>query len=382
MSWEPGDRLRHRYNPELGPGIVRRLSGRTIEVEFPESGETLQLAASSDAIERLAFAPGSSALLRGSGETVEVAGPGDEGRVRLTDGREVEEQSLWPLRPGESLVRRLATGAVAGLEQFETRLDALHLAALREAEGLGSFLGGRIRLFPHQLHAAECATESDPVRWLLADEVGLGKTVEACLILDHLLRTGRATRTLVVAPDTLTVQWLGELWRKYPQVSVLLDEARLADVERDYGRGFNPFEAHAQAVVGLEFLSERRRLTEQAVEAGIELLIVDEAHHLRRPPGHPGNLAYRAIEPIAALGRHVLLLSATPLEEDAHGFLRLLQLLRPAEFPEGEPLEARLTRRESLPPCTSATRRADIGGLPPRRPVLLEIDDAPGWAAQ
>ena len=60
---------------------------------------------------------------------------------------------------------------------------------MREAEGLGSFLGGRIRLFPHQLHVAERATRADPVRWLLADEVGLGKTVEACLILNHLVRT-------------------------------------------------------------------------------------------------------------------------------------------------------------------------------------------------
>ena len=69
--------------------------------------------------------------------------------------------------------------------------------------------------------------------------------------------------------------------------------------------------------------------------AGIDLLVVDEAQRLRRPPGHPGEPGYRAVAPIAALGRHVLLLSATPLEDDAHGFFRLLQLLRPEEFPEG-----------------------------------------------
>ena len=68
--------------------------------------------------------------------------------------------------------------------------------------------------------------------------------------------------------------------------------------------------------------------------AGIDLLVVDEAQRLRRPPGHPGEPGYRAVAPIAALGRHVLLLSATPLEDDAHGFFRLLQLLRPDEFPE------------------------------------------------
>jgi ATP-dependent helicase HepA len=175
------------------------------------------------------------------------------------------------------------------------------------------------------------------------------------------------------------VQWLGELWRKYHQVFVLLDAARLADVERDFGPGFNPFDVHRQAVIGLDTLIARPKLTEQAVASGIDLLIVDEAHHLRRPPGHPGDPAYRAIAPIAALHRHTLLLTATPLEDDAHGFFRLLQLLRPDEFPEDEGFEERLARRQPLPPCASSTRRSDIGGLPPRvaAPVDLPVD--PGW---
>jgi ATP-dependent helicase HepA len=180
----------------------------------------------------------------------------------------------------------------------------------------------------------------------------------------------------VVAPHTLTVQWLGELWRKYHQVFVLLDEDRLKDVAKDFGTGFNPFDAHRQVVVALETLVAQPRLTRQAVEAGIDLLVVDEAHHLRRPRGHPGDPAYRAIAPIAAQGRHVLLLSATPLEDDAHGFFRLLQLLRPEELPEDAPFEERLARAEPLPACTSSTRREDIGGLPPRVARLAEIPDA------
>ncbi len=379
MSWKPGDRLRHRFNPELGPGQVRAVEGRTLVVHFPETGDSLRIAAGSDAIRRLVFEAGTPAEL--DGETVIVESRRRSGRVRLVGGREVDEAELWPARSDDSLFERLVAGEVSGLEQFSLRLEALHLSALREADGLGSFLGGRIRLFPHQLHVAERATRSDPVRWLLADEVGLGKTVEACLILNHLVRTGRARRTLVVAPETLTVQWLGELWRKYHQVFVLLDDQRLADVAKVFGPGFNPFEAHEQIVVGLRFLGERRRLTEQAVEAGIDLLIVDEAHHLRRPAGHPGNVEYRAIQPIAALGRHVLLLTATPLDQDAHGFFRLLQLLRPQEFPDDATLASRIESGEPLPACTSATRRADIGGLPPRRPLPLALDDDRGWTA-
>jgi len=375
--WKPGDRLSHRFNPELGPGEVREVRGRQILVHFREADQTLGFAVNADALVPLALGPGTRVRLESTGETVVVESCVG-GSCRLEDGRTVAAAELWPLPVELPPLERLARGRIDAFEDFANRLDGLRLLRVRQADGLGSFLGRRIQLFPHQLFAAERACHSDPVRWLLADEVGLGKTVEACLIMNRLLHTGRADRTLVVAPETLTLQWLGELWRKYHQVFVLLDAKRLADVGNDYGPDFNPFEVHRRAIIGLETLASRRRLTEQAVAAGVDLLVVDEAHHLRRPAGHPGNEAYRAVAPIAGLGRHVLLLTATPLEDDAHGFFRLLQLLRPEEFPKDTAFEERLARREPLPPCTSAARRADIGGLPPRVPAPVEIDD-PGW---
>lgn len=286
---------------------------------------------------------------------------------------------LWPLQLEGALFERLAAGDADETADFVLRLEILHLLSLREADGLGSFLGGRVRLFPHQLHVAERATKADPVRWLLADEVGLGKTIEACLILTRLVHTRRVERCLVVVPNALTVQWLGELWRKYHHVFTLLDEGRLSDVARDFGADFNPFELHRRAVIALEMMVERPELTPQAVRAGIDLLIVDEAQRLRRPPGHPGEPAWRAAAPIAALGRHVLLLSATPLEDDAHGFFRLLQLLRPDEFPEEMSVDARLAQAVPLPACTSSTRRSDIGGLPPRVGIPVSLDAPDGW---
>jgi ATP-dependent helicase HepA len=341
-AWAPGDHLTHRFNPELGIGRVTAIEGRTIVVEFPDARTTLRFAAGSDVLILADPAKGTQALER-------------------------------------ELVDRLLRGELDEAGDFLIRLDILQLRRIREAGGLGSFLGGRVRLFPHQLHVAERAVASDPVRWLLADEVGLGKTIEACLILNRLVHTRHIERCLVVAPAALTVQWLGELWRKYHQVFTLLDDPRLADVERDFGAGFNPFELHRRAVIALETLTADPRLTAQAVAAGIDLLVVDEAQRLRRPAGHPGEPPWRAVAPIAALGRHVLLLSATPLEDDAHGFFRLLQLLRPEEFPEDVGFEARLQTGTPLPPCTSSTRRVDIGGLPPRVSLPVAIDDASGW---
>jgi ATP-dependent helicase HepA len=378
-DWTTGEYLTHRFNPELGIGRVSAVEGRAIVVEFPRAGTKLRLAASTDALIPVDLSPGRPVRIIATREETTIAARLPDGTLQLANGDVASSHALWPVELEGALLERLALGDLDDVEDFVTRLDILHLLTLRQASGLGSFLGGRVRLFPHQLYVAERASATDPVRWLLADEVGLGKTIEASLILNRLAQAGKVERCLVVAPDVLTVQWLGELWRKYHQVFTLLDAQRLADVARDFGPDFNPFDVHRRAVTALEMLTERPQLTDQAVKAGIDLLVVDEAHRLRRSPGHPGEHAWRAIAPIAGLGRHVLLLSATPLEDDAHGFFRLLQLLRPAEFPEGMSFEARLAQGTPLPPCTSSTRRTDIGGLPPRVGVPIAPDNPAGW---
>lgn len=331
----PGAKVLHRFNRDLGPGeVVARVGGR-VRVRFPRTGSTLEFA-----VRGHAFTP-----------------------LRLPAGVNDER---WHEAYHEDLVERLANLEVDDLRAWENRVASLRLTRLREADGLGSFLGGRIEIFPHQLHVAEQATASDPVRWLLADEVGLGKTVEACLILSRLLRTRRAERVMIAAPASLTVQWLGELYRKFHQVFVLLDGERVRDVRRDFGPGFNPFEIHPLSVVAIEDLVEDTQLAREAREARPDLLVVDEAHRLEKRPGHPGSPAYRTIAPLAADSRHVLLLSATPLEADAYGFFRLLQILRPDQYPSWERFHEGLEKGELLAPCTSGTTRDDIGGLPPR----------------
>jgi ATP-dependent helicase HepA len=382
VSWHAGDYLTHRFNPELGIGRVERIEGRVLVIAFPRSSTTLRVAANTDALVPADLHVGRPVRIVATAEETIVAARRADGDVELANGRVVPPHALWPLELEGELLERLASADVDDLEDFLVRLDVVHLLTLRQADGLGAFLGGRVRLFPHQLYVAERATGTDPVRWLLADEVGLGKTVEAALIMNRLVHGGRVERCLVVAPESLTVQWLGELWRKYHQVFTLLDAARLADVARDFGADFNPFDVHRRCVIALETLTERPVLTTQAVHAGIDLLVVDEAQHLRRPAGHPGEPGYRAVAPIAALGRHVLLLSATPLEDDAHGFFRLLQLLRPKEFSDEASFERLLERRAPLPPCTSSTRRADIGGLPPRVGDPVSFDVPNEWRAR
>ena len=141
-----------------------------------------------------------------------------DGAVELDDGRVVPAHAVWPVELEGALLDRLAAGELDDERDFLVRLKILHLLETREADGLGSFLGGRIRLFPHQLYVAERACAAEPVRWLLADEVGLGKTIEAALILNRLTHTKRVERCLVVTPESLSMPAV------YPPAS--LDTAR------------------------------------------------------------------------------------------------------------------------------------------------------------
>ncbi|HSH69574.1 MAG TPA: helicase-related protein [Deferrisomatales bacterium] len=344
--FRPGDKLQHLYDRDLGPGEVLAVGPRRMTVRFPRSGQELVFSVADHPFAPLQLPQG--------------AGPSD-----------------WHAAENHGAVERLARLDTDPVAAWSNRWEGFRLGELREAHGLGAHLGGRIELFPHQLHVAEQACARDPVRWLLADEVGLGKTVEACLVLNRLLRTGRAERVLVVAPASLTVQWLGELYRKFHQTFALLDGARRKDVRRDFGPEFNPFDAHPHSVVALEDLVAAPDLAAQALDAAPDLLVVDEAHHLARRPGHPGNAAYRSLAPVCAASRHALLLTATPLEADAHGFFRLLELLRPDVFHCWDAFRADLDSGTPIYPCASATRRNDIGGLPPRVPCPVPLPPCP-----
>ena len=270
-----GTKVLHKYNRDLGPGRVEDVAARRIVVFFPRTGERLTFGAGDAGLKPLELTAGRDARVEETGEIVTLAARAKAATAAwvTTDGREIAEDGLWPAEIPQDPVERLAGLDVDRAAAFRSRIDGLYLQRMRLAKGRGSFLGGRIAIYPHQLHVAERATAYEPVRWLLADEVGLGKTIEACLVLSRLVRTERADRVLVVAPSTLTVQWLGELWRKFHQVFVLLDAKRRADVAKDHGPEFNPFDAHRRSVIALEDLVSEPGLARKAVEAGVDLLV-------------------------------------------------------------------------------------------------------------
>jgi len=185
-------------------------------------------------------------------------------------------------------------------------------------------------LIPHQFYILHEVAARQIPRVLLADEVGLGKTIEACLILQRLLAVGKVRRALILVPETLTHQWFVELLRRVNLWFGIYDEARCLAVEQS-DPGANPFLASQLALASVTFLAERSSRREQAVAAGWDLVIVDEAHHLAWSPdaASPG---YALVEELAARTPGLLLLTATPTQLGLTGHFARLRLLDPDRY--------------------------------------------------
>ncbi len=154
--------------------------------------------------------------------------------------------------------------------------------------GLG---GARIDLLPHQLYIAHEVGKRLAPRVLLADEVGLGKTIEACLILHRQLLTGNATRALIVVPEPLLHQWLVELVRRFNLKFSLFDEERCRAIVES-GQSDNPFLAEQLIICSLDLITNSQQRLSQAIDANWDILIVDEAHHLEWHKDEP-SIAYQ-----------------------------------------------------------------------------------------
>jgi ATP-dependent helicase HepA len=186
-------------------------------------------------------------------------------------------------------------------------------------------------------------------RFVLADEVGLGKTIEAGLVLSGLLHAGLVKRCLVVAPSHLTVQWLAELFHKFNLLFTLMDPDRARD-DREAADASDdgadepgtPWARHPLVITSLEWLSRSREEAEQAADAGWDLVIMDEAHHLR------GERAYEVATALAQRTWGLLLLTATPLQLDPAEYHALLRLVDPAPAATEDELRARLARQGDL----------------------------------
>ena len=232
-------------------------------------------------------------------------------------------------------------------------------------------------MIPHQISiAAEVASRLAP-RVLLADEVGLGKTIEAGLILHRLHLTGRASRILVLLPPALLNQWFVEMFRRFQMSFSIFDEDRCLSLEAS---GVNPFLDSQLVICALDFLSSNPNRAEQAREAGWDLLVVDEAHHLAWSPAG-GGAEYNLVESLARSVPGLLLLTATPQQLGLEGHFARLRLLDPERYSDLESFLHESDRYESVAKAIDALMagKKNIQRLPTSRSRSETLRRIPRW---
>lgn len=335
LEFVVGQRWVSETEPELGLGtVVDRVEDR-VRLRFTGADEERQYAVERAPLRRVVFGPGDRVTLT-DGTVREVTAVKEVGGLRVytnAGGISFGEDVLADDTQGASPEGRLGLGDADPQRQFELRVAALEHRHRRRRSPVRGFLGGRMDLIPHQLYIAREVAGRWRPRVLLADEVGLGKTVEAGLILHRLLVTGRISRALVVVPESLVHQWFIELRRRFNLWFHLFDEARCAAIEAGDPEG-NPFHDEQLILCGLPLLMNPSR-SRMAAAAGWDMVVVDEAHHLGWSPDQVSP-EYRAVELLSRSSQGLLLLTATPEQLGVGSHFARLRLLDPARYPDLE----------------------------------------------
>ncbi len=329
--FHPGQRWVSETEPELGLGSIRHVTTRTVAVGFGATSESREYSLENAPLRRVRFHTGDSLLLR-DGTTVAVEAVAERRALIFYrgDGREVCETELSDTISFNKPEQRLYAGQVDEPAAFDLRVAALRNQHRRRKSKVRGFVGGRIDLIPHQLCiAAEVAGRLLP-RVLLADEVGLGKTIEACLIVHRLILTGRAQRVLILVPDSLVHQWFVELLRRFNLWFHIFDEERCAAIEGG-NQETNPFLDDQLVLASLSLFTGNERRRQQALAAGWDMLVVDEAHHLGWTPDAVSP-EYAVVEALGQASPGLLLLTATPEQLGMASHFARLRLLDPDRF--------------------------------------------------
>jgi ATP-dependent helicase HepA len=326
----PGQRWISTAEPELGLGTVLRVEGRGVQVLFAKAGVLRPYAIDSAPLVRAEFRPGQRVAGKGIAFLVERVEIREDLLIYRGEGRELEEGQLDDEQSVSQADDRLIGGRTDPVSHFELRLEGLKRRADARRSPTWGLGASRIGLVPHQLRVSGIASARRPPRVLLADEVGLGKTIEAGMIIARQLATGRAERVLLLLPDTLVYQWFVELLRRFNLSFAIYDEERCEALEQS-GDGRNPFEDEQLVIADFSFLEQAPKRAQQLLEAHWDLLVVDEAHHLAWTP-EAASPRYTLVDQLAAATPGVILLTATPEQLGRSGHFARLRLLDPQRY--------------------------------------------------
>ncbi|HHF7366171.1 TPA: RNA polymerase-associated protein RapA [Legionella bozemanae] len=345
MTFSIGQRWISNTETHLGLGIIIDLNGRQVSVSFPAADEERIYSTDSAPLSRIIYKEGDE-ITTSSQQKMSVTHVEERQGVFFYTGVDdagnefqISELSLDCFIKLNTPEQRLFSGLLDKLNTFKLRIDTLHHASRLQQSGVRGLLGSRTSHLKHQVYIASEVAQRHAPRVLLADEVGLGKTIEAGMIIHYQLGTGRAQRILIVVPQTLIHQWLVEMIRRFNLYFSIIDAARYELVyELDEEEGMqlgtsqeNLFENEQLVLCSLDFLMENEKARQQAMASQWDLLVVDEAHHLHWSEEEKSP-EYECIEKLARQSKGLLLLTATPEQAGIASHFARLRLLDPSRF--------------------------------------------------
>ena len=324
----------------LGLGMVIEIEHRTVSIVFPATGETRIYARADAPLTRVRFRVGDW-VEKQTGELMQVKSLDENAglivyhcELETGEPAELPEGRLSNFiqlnQPGE----RLLNAQIDRNKWYSLRCRAREIANRLQQSPVFGLAGCRTSLIAHQMYIAHEVSRRHAPRVLLADEVGLGKTIEAGLILHQQLLLERAQRVLIVVPESLLHQWLVEMLRRFNLMFSIFGEDRFADPDHDeeeFDETENPFHGEQLVLCSLEFLVAHPQHAEQARDGEWDLLIVDEAHHLQWSV-EAVSPEYALVESLAENTPGLLLLTATPEQLGKESHFARLRLLDPDRF--------------------------------------------------
>lgn len=328
MPFQVGQRWISDSESDQGLGTVTGLEHRFVNIIFTATGESRQYAKANAPLTRVVFNVGDM-IPSHEGWMLKVESSDEEHGIITYHG--IRQDNGEETRLKEVMIDhfikfnkphdRLLNSQVDRLDWFRLRKDCLQHQYQQQQSELMGLTGGRVSLIPHQLYIADEVGNRFAPRVLLADEVGLGKTIEAGLIIHQQLVSGRAKRILIIVPESLMHQWLVEMLRRFNLRFSIFDEDRC--VESAGEDETNPFSTEQLVLVNLGFITNNPEWYDALIQEDWDLMVVDEAHHLNWQQDKP-SLEYQCIEQLAQVIPGVLLLTATPdqLGHESH-FARL-----------------------------------------------------------
>lgn len=331
----PGQRWISNTEPELGLGIVFEVADRRVVMTFPAGDERRTYVLENAPLTRVRYRVADRIRSEDGGELIVSAIEEREkclvytGINHLGQEQHLHEIDLDSFVQFSRPLERLFTGQIDKNARFILRQQTLAHRHQLQTSPVSGLLGPRVQLLPHQFYIADQVAQRHAPRVLLADEVGLGKTIEAGLIMHRLMLTGRAERVLVVVPDNLIHQWLVEMLRRFNLHFSIIDSDTATELEAEDGA--NPFESAQLILIPLHLLVGEPKRLQQAQSAGWDLLVVDEAHHLRWEES-AASPEYTAIQQLADATPALLLLTATPEQLGVSGHFARLALLDPHRY--------------------------------------------------